>query len=98
MKPPAKSKMSARGPQTGQRGLDWVQLKVISPSKQLSLNKFFDLRTPSMRNMVLPAKSKIAPGGPQNGPQGLTLGYLSLQTTFVLRTPSMRNMEPPAKP
>ena len=49
MKPPAKSKMSARGPQTGQRGLDWVQLKVISPSKQLSLNKFFDLSTPSMR-------------------------------------------------
>ena len=41
--PPAKSKMAARGPQNG-RG-------VFGRSKQLSLNKFFDPSTPSMRKL-----------------------------------------------
>ena len=44
--PPIKSKMPARGPQNGRRGLEWC----LPPgSKQLSLNKFFDPSTPSMR-------------------------------------------------
>ena len=63
-----------------------VQPKVIGRFKQLFQNRFFDLRTPSMRNMEPPAKSKMAARGPQNGQQGLergpTLGYWPLQTTF----------------
>ena len=48
-------------------------------SKQLSLNKFFDPSTPSMRNIESPAKSKMAARGSQNGgrglERGLSLGY-----------------------
>ena len=43
IEPPAKSKMAARGPQNGRRGL------VFGRSRQLSPNKFFDPSTPSMR-------------------------------------------------
>ena len=43
LEPPAKSKMAARGPKNGQRGL------VIGRCDQLSQNKFFDQSTPSMR-------------------------------------------------
>ena len=37
--------MAASGPQNGRRGLE----RVIGHFKQLSLNKFFDPSTPSMR-------------------------------------------------
>ena len=64
-----------------------VHSKVIGRSDQLSLNKFFDPSTPSMRNIEPPAKSKMAARGPQNGRRGLergpTLGYWALQYTFA---------------
>ena len=39
--------MAARGPQNGQQGLE--RGPTLGYFKQLSLNKFFDLSTPSMR-------------------------------------------------
>ena len=60
---------------------------VIGHSEQLLLNRFFNLRTPSMRNMEPPANSKMAAKGPQNGrrglERGLTLGYWLLRTTLA---------------
>ena len=38
---PAKSKMTASGPQNGQRGVEGVQTKVIGHSEQFLLNNFF---------------------------------------------------------
>ena len=59
-----------------------VESLVIGRSDQLSLNKFFDPSTPSMRNIEPPAKSKMAARGPQNGRRGLErgpiLGYWAL--------------------
>ena len=43
---PAKSKMAARGPQNGLRGLE-----SCLPLDFCSLNKFFDPSTPSMRKV-----------------------------------------------
>ena len=51
-----------------------VQSYVIGRSDQLSLNKFFDASTPSMRNIEPHAKSKMANRGPQNGRRGLERG------------------------
>ena len=47
--PTAKSKMVARGPQNGRGGLERCLPLDFGHSKQLSLNKFFDPSTPSMR-------------------------------------------------
>ena len=56
-------------------------------SRQLSLNKFFDPSTPSMRNIESPAKSKMAARGPKNGrrglERGLILGFWALPSTFA---------------
>ena len=41
--------MTARGPQNGRGGLERCLPLVFGRSKQLSLNKFFDPSTPSMR-------------------------------------------------
>ena len=41
--------MVARGPQNGQRGLEMGLTQVIGNFEPLSLNKFFDPSTPSMR-------------------------------------------------
>ena len=46
---PAKSKMAARGLQSGQRGLERCVPPDCRHSRQFSLNKFFDASTPSMR-------------------------------------------------
>ena len=51
IEPPAKSKMATRGPQNGRRGLERGPTQVLGRSKQLLLNKFFDQRIPSMRNL-----------------------------------------------
>ena len=53
-----------------------VHLKVIGRSDQLSLNKFFNLSTPSLINIESPAKSKMAARGPQNGRRGLERGLI----------------------
>ena len=64
-----------------------VRSYVIGRSDQLSLNKFFDPSTPSMRNIEPHAKSKMAARGPKNGRRGLergpTLGYCPFRTTFA---------------
>ena len=64
-----------------------VQSSVIGRSDQLSLIKFFDLSTPSMRNIEPPAKSKMADRGPKNGRRGLemglTLGYWPFRATLA---------------
>ena len=52
----AKSKMAAKGPQNGRRGR-CLPLG-FGHSKQLSLNKFFDLSTPSMRKGRVGGKKK----------------------------------------
>ena len=44
-----KIKMAARGPQNGRRGLEKSLPQGFGRFKQLSLNKFFDPSTPSMR-------------------------------------------------
>ena len=49
IEPPAKSKMAVRGTQNGQRGLESGPILGYWGSDQLSLNKFFDPSTPSMR-------------------------------------------------
>ena len=49
IEPPAKSKMAARGPQNGRRGLEMGPTLGYWPFEQLSLNKFFDPSTPSIR-------------------------------------------------
>ena len=74
IEPPAKSKMAVRGTQNGQRGLESGPILGYWGSDQLSLNKFFDLITPSMRNIEPPAKSIMAARGPQNGRRGLERG------------------------
>ena len=53
-----------------------VHSKVIGRSDQLSLNKFFDPSTPSMRNIEPPAKSKMAAREPKNGRRGLERGLI----------------------
>ena len=47
--PPARLKMAARGPQNGRRGLEKCLPLGFGRFKQLSLNKFFDPSTPSMK-------------------------------------------------
>ena len=49
IEPPAKSKMAVRGTQNGQRGLESGPILYYWGSDQLSLNKFFDPSTSSMR-------------------------------------------------
>ena len=49
MEPPAKSKMAAKGPQNGRQGLQRSPTLGIGHSEQLSLNRFFDPSTPSMK-------------------------------------------------
>ena len=46
-----KIQLAALGPQNGRRGLKGVYPSGFGHSKQLSLNKFFDPRTPSMRKV-----------------------------------------------
>ena len=41
--------MAARGPQNGRRGLEMCPTLGFGRSRQLSLNRFFDPSTPSMR-------------------------------------------------
>ena len=53
---PAESKMGARVPKNGQRGLDYPY--VLGRSCQLLLNKFFEPSTPSIR--------KVDDGGEKN--------------------------------
>ena len=64
-----------------------VQSLVIGRSDQLLLNKFFDLSTPSMKNIEPPGKTKLAPRGTQNGRRGLErcpiLGHWVLQSTLA---------------
>ena len=43
--------MAARGPQNGRRGLEKCEPLGFWASKQLSLNKFFDPSTSSMRKV-----------------------------------------------
>ena len=52
--------MAALGPQMANGVWKGVQSWVIGRSCQLSLNKFFDLSAPSMRNIEPPAKSEMA--------------------------------------
>ena len=49
--PPAKSKLAARGPKMVDGVWKGVYPYVFGHSKQLSLNKFFDPSTPSMRKV-----------------------------------------------
>ena len=49
IEPPAKSKMAARGPKNGRRGLEMGPTLGYWPFEPLSLNKFFDPSTPSIR-------------------------------------------------
>ena len=43
--------MAARGPQNGRRGLERGPILGYGRSRQLSLNKFLDPSTPSMRKV-----------------------------------------------
>ena len=49
IEPPAKSKMAARGPQNGRRGLERGPTLGYWPFRATFANKFFDPSTPSMR-------------------------------------------------
>ena len=51
MEPPAKSKMAIRGPQNGRWGLERGLTLGYWAFESLSLNKFFDPSTPSMRKV-----------------------------------------------
>ena len=62
--PPAKSKMTNRGPQNGRQV--WKGLPLyFGRSRQLSLNKFFDLNTPSIRKGSNGRKKGVGVGGGQ---------------------------------
>ena len=60
--------------------------QIFGHSRQLSLNKFFDLSTPYFDQSEA-SKYKMAARGPQNGrrglERGLTLGYWPFRATFA---------------
>ena len=84
--------MATRGPEHGQRDLKQGLPLCFWHSCQLSLNKFFDLSTPSLRNMEPTAISKMADRiWKMAFPK--VIGHseqLSQNRFFDLRTPSMR--------
>ena len=75
--------MAARGPQNGGRGLE----RCLGRSKQLSLNKFFDPRTTSMRKGRDRGKNK---GG---GHQEKTDDYSGHYVIAGSRPPERRPLE-----
>ena len=91
VEPPAKSKMAARGPPNGRRGLESGLPPGFWALPSTLLNKFFDLSTPSMRKgrdgekwggekmMKIVATNVVASRPPNGGPTGTPTAHANTQ-------------------